>query len=233
MWIIGDGGSPFRAPDNTLASFRLAISEWADGVLVCVRKTSDEAFALSREGSVDVSGEKRSVESIPESEWTSLGLTDSRTGQSYRPTPFSAFLFWLSETSVRAFFEPMGSLAESGEGLAALIKSVESGKPKRSPSYILPARFVPPSLPSGSLWTFYSSRQELPAPEARKNVQAIVFASDQCDETVSGFPRVMIRDRTGFSELTGLRFPGLWGVITHSPYFARKRFSLTPPGPQI
>ncbi len=232
MWIIGDGGSPFRAPDNTLSSFQLAVSEWSDGVLVCVRKTSDAAFALSREGSVDVSGEKRTLGSISESEWTTLALTDSRTGQVYRPTPFSTLLFWLSETPVRAFFEPLGSLAESREDCDALIKIVESAKPKRSPSYILPPRFAAPSLPSESLWTFYPSRTELPLPDGRKNVQAIGFASDLSKETVSGFSRVMLRDRAGFSERTGLRFPGLWGIVTHSPYFARKRYSPTPPGPR-
>jgi hypothetical protein len=229
MWIIGDGGSPDRAPDNTIASFRLAVSEWADGIVAPVRRTSDGLFALARPESVDVSDAIRTVSEMSESEWTSLVLTDPRTGRKYSPTPFSELLFWLSQTPIRAFFEPLGPLSESGENLESLAKTVAAGRPKRPASYILP-----PGAPSGpispeSAWTYFSAPEALPDPAARKGIQAIVPVSFEPLDATSGFARVILREQIG-TPTQGPRPHGLWGVITRTPYFARQRYILPSPG---
>lgn len=229
MWIIGDGGSPDRAPDNTIASFRLAVSEWADGIVAPVRRTSDGLFALARPESVEVSDAIRTVSAMSESEWTSLVLIDPRTGVKYSPTPFSELLTWLSQTPIRAFFELLGPLSESGDSLEALAKTVAECRPKRPASYILP-----PGAPSGSLspesaWTFFSTPEALPDPSARKKIQAIVPGPVERLDAISGFARVILRERGG-PPAQGPTPRGLWGVITRSPYFARQRYILYSPG---
>lgn len=229
MWIIGDGGSPDRAPDNTIASFRLAVSEWADGIVAPVRRTSDGGFALAREEAVDVSDESRTVSAISEPEWTSLVLTDPRTGRKYSPTPFSELLFWLSQTPVRAFFEPLGPLCQSGEALETLVKTVAEGRPIRPASYILPPGAPSGPIPPESAWTFFSAPESLPDSAARKRIQAIVPSSLDRPEAMSGFSRVMLRERGG-TPTQGVRPHGLWGVITRTPYFARQRYALSSPG---
>lgn len=224
MWIIGDGGSPERAPSDTLESCAIAVSEWADGILVRVWATADGQLVLSPSSVLPSPDGELEIEKTTREDLVSRPPVSPVTGQPYRLSSLEEFLVYLSLTPVRGFLEPVGQIGEKTPLAERFWESVRSASPRLPLHLVLsPRNPVPDGISPPSVWR--RTRNEWPGSGGKKEqwiLDSALFSS--------GNPPDLARFL-----LTGTISPGLyirlqsihgfWGVVTPTPYFTRKAFA--------
>ena len=220
MWIIGDGGSPERAPSDTLESCSLAVSEWADGVLVRLWSTVDSPILLAPRPVLPAVGGNIDLEKISEEDRESRLAISPLTGSPYRLSTFPEFLQFLSRTPIRGFLEPSEKLFTTSalESFREALLAI----PTRLPLHvILPPEIPPPALgPSVSFWQRASGTYPS---SGKKGISWILDSRLVHGLPPPDLPRFLVDGDLG-ADLR-MRFghhPGFWGVVTKTPYFTRK-----------
>ncbi len=224
MWIIGDGGSPERAQDNTRASFEFAIAEWADGILVHLQETPDHALVLSRSGMIRTAQGDQSLSALNSKTLEEVHPIRQKDGASYPLFAFPKLMEWLGTDPIRAFMKPSGTLLENQESLSGLGKILMESRTRIPTFLVLPSTTPSPAgIPADRIWRTIEQEPDLPPAKNRSGMQAIIpleFAlSGQC----TGFSKILVTTPGPVREFNSLRrLPGFWGVITPTPYFTRK-----------
>ena len=232
MWIIGDGGSPERAQDNTRASLELAIAEWADGVLVHLRQTRDHLLVLSRLEKLRTAQGDHSLETLDTDTLKELKPVHPGTGKPYPLLFLPELLGWIGTDPIRAFIEPSGTLLDDRETLDRLGQTLLA-TPTRIPAFlVLPAGLTAPAgLPESRIWRTIRQEADLPPLKNRPGTQAIVPLALALSGQCGGLARILVTTTGPVPELDRLRqIPGFWGVVTPTPYFTRKAATSVPPG---
>lgn len=220
MWIIGDGGSPERAPSDTLESCVLAVSEWADGVLVRLWSTGDNRIVLAPRPILPAEGGEIDLEKSTREECESRPPISPLTGKPYRLTGLEEFLRFLSLTPVRGFLEPSAKLLSSPAG--EIFREALSSNNARLPLHVV----LPPDLPlpSPGKTVSYWRRSGDHFPSRAADGASWILDSNLFNGTPGpDLPRFLINgnvppDRWPFLR----RLQGFWGVLTPTPYFTRK-----------
>lgn len=225
MWIIGDGGSPQRAPDNTRASFEMAIAEWADGLLVHARQTLDHFMVLSRPEKIRTPEGEHSLETLDQETLKGLNPLHALLG-------LTDFLDWVGTRPIRAFVEPAGTLLserESLERLAQMLLEARTGIPV---SLVLPSGVQSPAgFSEDRIWRTIPQGTSLPLEKDRPKIQAIVTGELALSGQCNGLKKILVITSGLVPPIQKLRqLPGFWGVVTPTPYFTRKAAASVPPG---
>ncbi len=223
MWIIGDGGSPERAPSDTLESCSLAVSEWADGVLVRLWATVDGEILLAPRPVLPAVGGNIDLEKSGAEDRASRPVLSPLTGATYRLSTFPEFLQFLSRTPVRGFLEPSEKLFTTS-ALEPFREALLASR-TRLPLHILLPPEIPP-LALGSSVSFWRRASGTVSAAETKSVSLILNSRFLPDTPPPDLPRFLLEDDLTDDQWWSRysRLPGFWGVVTRTPYFTRKRF---------
>lgn len=221
MWIIGDGGSPGRASSDTLESCAIAVSEWADGILVRVWATADGQLVLSPSSALPSPDGEVEIEKTTREDLVSRPPVSPVTGQPYRLSSLEEFLVYLSLTPVRGFLEPSGQVGEKNPIAEHFWESVRSASPRLPLHLVLPSHNpVPDGISPAFVWR--RTPNEWPGSDRKKEqwiLDSALFSSgnppDLARFLLSGAisPGLYVR-------IQSIR--GFWGVLTPTPYFTHK-----------
>ncbi|MHB1285969.1 MAG: hypothetical protein ACYCYP_05295 [Leptospirales bacterium] len=232
MWIIGDGGSPERAQDNTRASFELAIAEWADGILVHLHETPDHALVLSRSETIRTAQGDRSLSALDSKTLEEIQPIRPQNGTPYPLFAFPKLMEWLGTDPIRAFFTPSGTLLENQESLSGLGKILMESRTRIPAFLVLPSATPSPAgIPADRIWRSIDQESDLPPEKNRPGLQAIVPLGLALSGQCTGFSKILVTTTGPVPEFSVIRrLPGFWGVITPTPYFTRKAATLASMG---
>lgn len=220
MWIIGDGGSPERAPSDTLESCSFAVSEWADGVLVRLWSTADNQIILAPRPILPAVGGDIDIEKSSNDDRESRPAISPLTGSPYRLSSFPEFLQFLALTPVRGFLEVSERLLASSA--LELFRDLITRSVTRLPLHIvLPPDLPLPALgPSVTLWR--RSSDHFPVSD-KVGVSWILDNGLLNDTPPMNLPRFLVNGHVPDVRWPLLRhLPNFWGVVTPTPYFTRK-----------
>ncbi|MHB1926234.1 MAG: PI-PLC domain-containing protein [Leptospirillum sp.] len=221
MWIIGDGGSPERAPSDTLESCAIAVSEWADGILVRVWATLDGQLVLSPSPVLPSANGEIEIEKTTREDLVSRPPVSPVTGQPYRLTSLEEFLVYLSLTPVRGFLEPAGQVGEKTPHAERFWESVRSASPRLPLHLVLsPQNPLPDGISPPFVWR--RTHNEWPGSD-RKKEQWILDSSLFSSGNSPALARFLITGAISPELVRRLHsIRGFWGVVTPTPYFTRK-----------
>uniref|UniRef100_A0A7C3QTW3 Uncharacterized protein n=1 Tax=Leptospirillum ferriphilum TaxID=178606 RepID=A0A7C3QTW3_9BACT len=221
MWIIGDGGSPERAPSDTLESCAIAVSEWADGILVRVWGTVDGQLVLSPSSVLPSPNGEIEIEKTTREDLLSRPPVSPVTGQPYRLSSLEEFLVYLSLTPVRGFLEPAGQFGEKTPLAEHFWESVRSASPRLPLHLVLPPPHpVPDGISPPFVWR--RTHNEWPGSD-RKREQWILDSTLFSSGNTTDLARFLVTGPISpelYMRLQSIR--GFWGVVTTTPYFTRK-----------
>lgn len=222
MWIIGDGGSPERAPSDTLESCSLAVSEWADGVLVRLWSTVDGPILLAPRPVLPAVGGNIDLEKSSAEDRASRPVLSPRTGAPYRLSTFPEFLQFLSRTPIRGFLEPSEKLITTS-ALDSFREALLSTRTRLPLHVVLPPEVSPPAL--GSPVSFWTRTSGPVSSAGTKATSLILNGRFLVAPPPPDLPRFLLEDDLQDDQWSLYsRLPGFWGVVTKTPYFTRKRF---------
>ncbi|MHB8542880.1 MAG: PI-PLC domain-containing protein [Leptospirales bacterium] len=232
MWIIGDGGSPARAPDNTLSSFEMAIAEWADGLLAHTRQTTDHLLVLSRLEKIRTPQGDHSLETLDRETLKGLQPLHPPTGEPYSLLALSEWLDWIGTRSIRTFIEPLGTILSEPQTLDQLGKMLLEARARIPPALVLPGGVpAPAGFPEERIWRTFSREADFPSEKERPKIQAILPVELALSGQCNGLKRILVTTSGPVPEINRLRrLPGFWGVVTPHPYFTRKAAAAVPTG---